>query len=217
MHKRIMKWFTCIALVLTVVLSVVGCKKDEQGQEPSEPTNPQVQVVGISDTALEMIVGDVIQLTLTNVPEGAEITWITSNSNVVVVNDGAVTAIDYGTAVVSVLVGEQQLFCDIVVGFDYESIPVLRLENEVQTNGVYTFRLYVQDTYTFTPVLMKESEILSTSFTLTTESSAVSVDGMNIVAESETEGTELSLSCMYEGKTYALQIIVIIEAKGDGI
>ena len=217
MHKRIIRFFMSIALIFTVLFSIVGCKKEQSEQPQNEPTKPQEQVVEISDTVLEMIVGDVKQLTITNVPNGAQIDWITSNSNVVVVSEGTVTAIDYGTAVISVLVGEQQLFCEVVVGFDYESIPVLKLENEVQTNGQYTFRLYVQDSYTFTPVLMCEGEKLTTSFTLTTQSNCVSVNGMTIVAESETENAELLLSCTYEGKTYTLEIVVIIEAKENGV
>ena len=56
--------------------------------------------------------GEETWLTVKNKPDGAAVSYVSSNANVVTVtNDGKVTAVGNGTATITVMVGETKLTC----------------------------------------------------------------------------------------------------------
>lgn len=81
-------------MMLTALLAIPACGGSGGGE------GPQSQIV-ISDTSLEMIVGEEHTLTAT-APEGETLRWSSSNTDVVTVDGGKLTAISVGEAVITV-------------------------------------------------------------------------------------------------------------------
>lgn len=80
--------------------------------EPEPEPDPQVQPELSSADFTLFYPGEETWLTVKNKPDGAAVSYVSSNANVVTVtNDGKVTAVGNGTATITVMVGETKLTC----------------------------------------------------------------------------------------------------------
>ena len=87
-----------------------------------------VPVTGVTldQSTLSLDLGSVASLTATITPDNATdktAAWTSSDENIVTVKDGVVTAVGYGTAVVTVKVGAVEASCTVTVPYPY--IPVV--------------------------------------------------------------------------------------------
>jgi len=87
-----------------------------------------VPVTGVTldKPALSLDLGNVVTLAATITPDNATdktAAWTSSDENIVTVKDGVVTAVGYGTAVVTVKVGTVEASCTVTVPYPY--IPVV--------------------------------------------------------------------------------------------
>jgi phi13 family phage major tail protein len=76
-----------------------------------------VTAIALSDSTLALTVGDdPAELTATTTPTGKHVSWRTSNANVATVdNEGNVTAVGAGTAVITAISGTQSAACTVTV------------------------------------------------------------------------------------------------------
>ena len=74
--------------------------------------------VTLNKSNLEMEVGGTVSLSATVKPDNAtdkSVTWSTSDSEVATVNNGVVTALKIGTAIITAKAGEKSATCTITV------------------------------------------------------------------------------------------------------
>ena len=104
MKKRL---FTSIlSVLLLIVLSVFGFA----GCNPTEEKK-----ISLNETAKELVVGESFTLTATTTPADAEVIWSTSDEAIATVEDGTVTAISVGTAIVTAKNDTATATCEITV------------------------------------------------------------------------------------------------------
>ena len=83
----------------------------EQEPEPTEPEQTAAPALNLEDFTL-FYPGEKAALTVSNVPDGAKVSYVSSNAAVVTVDDrGNVTAVGDGTATITVTVGDVKLTC----------------------------------------------------------------------------------------------------------
>ena len=90
MKKRL--FTSVLSVLLLIVLSVfgfAGCNLIEE------------KTISLNETAKELVVGESFTLTATTAPADAEVIWSTSDETIATVEDGTVTAISVGTAIVT--------------------------------------------------------------------------------------------------------------------
>ncbi len=92
-----------------------------QQQEPvtppdngNTPTVPENMELKLDQVVLELAPGDTRKLTVSG-GTGETYQWITSNADVLKVDDGTVTALSEGTAVVTVTCGDESVACAVTV------------------------------------------------------------------------------------------------------
>ena len=105
--------------------------------EAGETTEIAVESVTLDKDSLELTVGETVELTATVLPEEAankEVTWSSTNDNVVTVEEGKITAISAGEATITVTTmdGEKTATCEVVVK---EAIPA---KVELSALRIYT-------------------------------------------------------------------------------
>ena len=83
---------------------------EETTEVPTE-TEPEIQLYLDKDDFTLAYVGDYYRLKFNEELSAEDITWITSNGNVAVVNNGLVTAVGYGVATITAKYGDQVVTC----------------------------------------------------------------------------------------------------------
>ena len=83
----------------------------DNGNTPTVPENTELK---LDQVVLELAPGDTRKLTVSG-GTGETYQWITSNADVLKVDDGTVTALSEGTAVVTVTCGDESVACAVTV------------------------------------------------------------------------------------------------------
>lgn len=131
-----MKYVKNIFLVAlaAVLLALTSCEGNEapssnnnNNPAPVQPVDPEpdpspasVQSVSLSITSQSFTaVGQTVQITVTVTPKDAvykAIEWLSSNTDVATVsNDGLVTCVGFGTAIITVTVADKSASCEVTV------------------------------------------------------------------------------------------------------
>lgn len=142
-----------------------------------------VESVELDRTSASMNVGDRIILKATVTPEDATettVTWSTSNPSVAVVNDGGVTAVSKGTAIITASCGGSSAKCTITVKEVEQNIPVTgitldRTSAQMNVGDVLTLKA------TVTPANATASKVTWS----TSDPSVAVVDGGKVTAVSK--------------------------------
>ena len=115
------------------------------------PRTVPVWEIVLDKNSVEMVVGDDLTLTVTVTPENATdktVTWSSSNSNVAKVEDGTVTALSVGNAVITAQCGSVKAECFVTV-------------NPVEASSVTLDRtsatLTIGETFTLTATVFPEN------------------------------------------------------------
>lgn len=140
----------------------VRCELQEEIPEVSQEDQPDVDVdaetlsLSLEDFSM-FSAGETARISVVGIPEGAAVSWSSSNENVVVVKDGKVTAVGGGTATVKAAVGDVVLECivrckfeaapgEVVVPSDDENAPFLSHDDVTVTAGeTFVIRLVQND------------------------------------------------------------------------
>ena len=192
-------------------ICVVRCEfeasvEEEPEEEPEEQPEPEeaepVTPPTLDKTDFTLFYpGEETTLTVQNAPEGAAISYVSSNAAVVTVtNNGTVTAVGDGDATITVTVGETKLTC----------IARCRMETTTEggSTGAYTgpFTLSHTDVTlfssgeSFTIALMDSTGKTVSGVGWFASNGSVSISGSTIKAVS---GGQATVSCVYNGKTYS--------------
>ncbi len=95
-----------IAELLDAVAKAIGATGSGSGSEPA--------TIAISDTSVDLVAGDVGEIEAT-VSDGSAISWSSSNEAVATVSEGVITAVAYGTAVITAASGDLKAECTVNV------------------------------------------------------------------------------------------------------
>lgn len=103
-----MKAIKFIAVALAAITMVACAKKDG---------DVEVEKVTLNQTTVKVAVGATVTLTATVEPAGAaKVEWSSSAQNIAVVNDGVVTGVANGRAVITAKAGSKSATCIVEVG-----------------------------------------------------------------------------------------------------
>lgn len=120
-NKRL--WFKIFSLTMAFSLTVfsVSCKPEAGGSTANKPTYEEIgdnAQITLSQTTKNMLVGDTDILTVDYTgKKGTPIEWASDNQSVVIVTDGAIEAVDEGTANITVTCGNATATCAVSVSY----------------------------------------------------------------------------------------------------
>lgn len=135
------KTFIFIAFFVSILSLLIGCKKEEPLQ--------------INPTELTMQVGETANIESIN--SSGELKYVSSDENVATVNDGLVTAIAAGNAVITVSDDKTSLTCNVKVeGPKYDGAYVIDLDTDIVD-------LIIGDEYQLEPRLLRGQDALETA------------------------------------------------------
>lgn len=126
----------------------VGCSESKDTDE-NTPPEPTLEKLILDKEALTLQVGDQYTFEVTLSPEGVqnvELTWATSDSEVVSVDAGTVTALSEGEATVTVNAGEISASCRVTVDdgiVEVESVTLSTHRLELNVGGTSTLEATV--------------------------------------------------------------------------
>lgn len=113
--------FRVVSLAIVLVIAAgfsVSCEPVEPDPDPT-PVTVAVTGVSLDKTSLNLLEGEIATLSATVSPANATnktVTWSTDNASIAnVAEDGTVTAIAQGTAIITAKVGGKQASCKVTV------------------------------------------------------------------------------------------------------
>ena len=205
MRKKIGIIIAIMVFVCCIFTACNGSAEDSSSQKEQTQTcvlSEMEIVVNVDKTFALQVLGNDLQL---------DVEWISANANVATVEEGVITGVSPGRTAIMAEIGRQILTCNVTVQFAYENAVYLMLENETETDTGYALRLLKGSSYTLSPALVDGEKVASASFTLTSNDSAISVQGVTLTALSVVKDAQVQISCQYEGKSYAITVYVTVE------
>lgn len=121
--------------MLAIVLMIAGCADNEPQQPATEPSVP-AEPLTMEQRSLLLAVGEEVNLTVSG---GSELTYTSSNPDVVSVDGGVVKALKKGNAMVTVTSGEETVYCGVMVEPAGEILDVSKLQPTVVFSDVQLF------------------------------------------------------------------------------
>lgn len=121
--------------MLAMVLMIAGCADTGSQQPSTEPTVP-AEPLTLEQRSLLLTVGDQVTLTVSG---GSEITYTSSDPDVVSVDGGVVKALKKGNALITVASGEDTVYCGVMVDPYGEMLDVGKLKPSVVFADVQLF------------------------------------------------------------------------------
>jgi hypothetical protein len=95
-----------VSLLISSALMIVSCQDEEETVEAN---------ISLSESLLTMVLGTSETLMATVTPAGVEVKWSSSNVDVVTVNNGVVTTVGIGNAIINVTADKSRALCEVVV------------------------------------------------------------------------------------------------------
>ena len=134
MNKYISKIAVCIAALLTAVF-FTSCAGKSGGEQQTSPNLPVTagQEVTLSETELMLELGGEGRIEVLSAPEGANIAWSSGNTSVATVTDGNVTAVGFGSAMITARSGTLGAYCTVYVTERLTALPQLVLSKSTLT------------------------------------------------------------------------------------
>ncbi len=180
-------------------------------------TQPKVDSITISDTAVQLSPNETFQATYTIAPEKAakvKTTWTSSNQDIVTVDQtGLITAVSDGTATITVTAKDKMSVITVTVSPPIENITATRKVITLKANET------VQLFYTITPEQAKDTLV-----TYKSDNEAVAkVDNEGIVTAISDGTANITLTAKDKSDTIAITVktgpdfaAVYKKIKGDG-
>ena len=131
-----------LLLLLAVALAVVACEKPEQSATEKPST---VDKVSVNPSTCEVLIGESITLEAVVDAKGSyTLEWISTNEDVATVDNGTVTGLASGTAIVMAQAGGKTGSCTVsVVGVPVESVAIDQMELYMTEGDIFTLRATV--------------------------------------------------------------------------
>ena len=130
-------------LLLAVALAVGACEKPERSS--SEDKVSAVEKVTVNPATCEVLIGESITLEAVVDAKGSyTLEWISTNEDVATVDNGTVTGLASGTAIVMAQAGGKTGSCTVsVVGVPVESVAIDQMELYMTEGDIFTLRATV--------------------------------------------------------------------------
>ena len=204
MNKKYFAITILFVLMLSMSIAIVGCA-------PNGPETPSVPT--LSTSLINLTTGGQATITVNDQGENS-VTWLSTNPTVAKVDGGVVTAMSAGNATINATVGEYVLTCTVKV--DMIDATILLLNSNGVKQEENKTALYLNQTYTFTPVLVKGASTISleglTISYYSTDSETVSVENVQNgvkVSALKLGSANVWASVDYEGVTYTSKKIEV--------
>lgn len=128
--KKILTFILAFTMSMTV-LGASGCREDEAPSAPSTSVQP-VERLELEKSSLLLALGDRVELSVFYNPlENEVLTWTSSDSNVVSVDEnGFVEGLRVGKATVTVKYGSKKASCEVEVSLS-GNVPTLAFDDDV--------------------------------------------------------------------------------------
>lgn len=175
---------------------LAGCNSGE--------TVISVEQITLSETEINMVVGNSTSLVATVTPEDAtdkSVTWSVTPEGIVSVNDGAVSAIAAGECVITAKAGEKEATCNVTVtdeAVPVDSVTLNQSSVEVEINATY------QLVATVSPSNATNKKVTWESM----DSSAVSVSENGLVKGLKISDSPVKVKATADGKTAECEVTV---------
>lgn len=170
------------------------------GKNTQEAEIP-VSSISLSQPAVEMVIGEAVQLTATVQPSNASskaITWASSKASVATVESGRVTAIAEGTATITASAGGKSATCAITVGKGVIAVTSVELNKT-------TLELVEGESDTLV-VTVKPSDATDKTVAWSTSSASIAtVENGKVTAIKEGEAT---ITATAGGKSATCKVVV---------
>lgn len=213
------KWITTILTAIATVCCVffAACGGSNSSSSASN-SGDETQIYVLNELSIDLGVDETFTLQVLGNDSGKAVEWNSSDVNIVTVEDGVVVGVAPGRVNVTATVDEQELVCEVTVAFAYDNAIYVALENQTEeivaigeeTINGYTLTLNKSETYTLAPSLIDGEKVENVTFTVTSESEALTVNGKTITAVAAADNAEVKVSCEYEGKTYVARVFVTV-------
>ena len=128
-------------------LLFLACDKENAPIDNSEPDTIAVESVVVTPSSCALTVDGQALLSVEVLPANAEYTleWISTNSDIVTVDDGTITGVASGTAIVMAKAGDKTGSCTVtVVGTPVESVTLNYHELEMEEGGAFTLAATIE-------------------------------------------------------------------------
>ncbi|MBE5752046.1 MAG: hypothetical protein E7357_06495 [Clostridiales bacterium] len=177
--KKLKKFLLTLTLAACVAFAFTGCKDDE----PEEETPSTSQELTLNYDNYRLDIFQSVTLKLEGEYDGTP-TWISDNPTVISVENGVVTALAEGSAVITVKIGDTTLTCNVTVS-ETSDVPMLVFD------GIEEVSVMKGDTYELTPyVLYKGVKYDDAEFTYTVADTQIAtVNGATLTANKVGETT----------------------------
>ena len=128
-------------LLAAALLTLVACEKPSQSDVPAT-----VNKVTVNPSTCEVLIGE--SITLEAIVDAQEsnykVEWISTNEDIATVNNGTVTGVASGTAIIMAQVGNKTGNCTVnVVGTPVEQVLINEVEIYMEEGDVRTLRATV--------------------------------------------------------------------------
>ena len=215
MHSNNLKklWNLMLVFALCIVACFgAGCNGVGSTSSSSETQQGEQTPYVLNQPVLELNVGETFTLSVLNIQEVESVEWRSLQASVANVDGaGTVTAVTPGETRILATVNGKTLTCIVTVKISLNVLPTLELKGMQKQDGEYTLRLMKGDEYTLNPVLYLGGEVVETTFTLTSNETAVAIEGNVLKANAETATAQITVSCTYENQTYSVVCYVSVE------
>lgn len=170
--KKLKKFLLTLTLAACVAFAFTGCKDDE----PEEETPSTSQELTLNYDNYRLDIFQSVTLKLEGEYDGTP-TWTSDNPTVISVENGVVTALAEGSAVITVKIGDTTLTCNVTVS-ETSDVPMLVFD------GIEEVSVMKGDTYELTPyVLYKGVKYDDAEFTYTVADTQIAtVSGATLTA-----------------------------------
>lgn len=194
--------------LLLVCMFAFGACGDEKKKTETPPEQTATYV--LNEPILTVYVDETFSLSVLGLDDQTKASWQSANISVAKVGkDGTVTGIFPGKTTIRVSYGDTELTCQVTVEIRYNAVPQITL-GVAKTEGAYALRLMVGDGYDLAPTFTVGGETVQTTFSYTGATEAITVENGRVTATAAGTAT-VTVSCEYEGKTYAASVAVTAE------
>lgn len=181
--------FIVSSLFIIILLSFAACKPKPEEKKESLNLNYNNYVLDLYEEVILFAVDDKYN------PIEIEITWSSSDDSVATVNEGKVTALKEGTAVISASGNGKTGQCTIIVS-NSNSVPSIRLNNIFQD----TLNISKDSNFIINAELYYKDELLNAVFIYTVEDDGIiSVDDTGKVTGINKGTTYLTIKTSWKG------------------
>ena len=138
----VIKKMVLLSLLFLCTLFIFSCKKDEPVEQnnnedkPNEDLPVKIEYHLIGDK--EVLVGETTTLVIDNIKTGDVVTWSSSDESIAKVDDGVVSGVSSGSAIIKALINGEEVSAEVVVKEKEKTKPITLSGKQELVSGEIT-------------------------------------------------------------------------------